>query len=144
MGGTVWSSEFEKVNGKYGEIKLCKTFAKRLLYKEGSDATHGIDAYDHCGIMMGSGGETGVLSRTYFALETAPATVMEGATWMKMSPEWKFFNEMRPPYYDTDKFEISWNHDPPGENSNDPATCFGAASGLQVGSMVLALVAFVA
>ena len=59
-----------------------------------------------------------------------------------ISHEWQFFNMMRPTYFGADDFEISWGHAAPSDG--ETATCFGAASGLQVGPMVVALVAILA
>lgn len=171
------SNQLTTVPGMLGEIKLCKSFAEKLLYKDAAaDATQ-VDVYDHCGLMNSDG--NGELSRTIFALgdgdkdaaggakplkdvldatyygtvpnsdpEATPvATALAAAihakqTTVKISHQWKFFATMRPPYYEADKFEISWYHTPI-QDADGPG-CFGAASGLQVASMSAALVAFVA
>jgi len=180
------STQFAKVNDKYGEIKLCKKFADRLMYdlQDSSTGTAGvIDAYDGCGLMLGPNDDdddaTGILSSMHFALDAkkdlvpggtdkrmikdvaAYTTEADGSAEvngvqvgafnrnkagseldkLRISPEWKFFEEMRPPYFESDKFEISWHHISTGQ---DPDICFGAASGVQVGSMAVALVALVA
>lgn len=173
------STMFKKKHGKYGEIKLCSSFAAQLLYADPTAPTAGtIDAYDGCGMMVAGpwiddGDGIGVLSRKFFELKEESNMVgMEGVEFdetagtngvgakiveqkldsdgtqigadtgkLRYSPEWKFFYLMRPPYFEQDHFEISWHHTPTSPDSPD---CFGAASGLQVGTMAVALVALVA
>lgn len=165
------STLLNEVPGMIGEIKLCRGFADKLLYKDGAKNTQGeIDAYDGCGMLIGGSGDDsfGVLSRTFFQLDDSeredgdsakkgeflhgasdngprfPASPSDMDTFLRKSAEWKFFEQMRPTYFGSDKFEISWYHEGPAEDSSDAATCFGAASGLQVGPLAVALVALVA
>lgn len=182
------SNALEMVPGKYGEIKLCESFANKLLY--GQDATApgaSVDAYDGCGMMLdgfpspeayadnGYGGD-GALGRQIFALgkdevdatgnplsldaiyalsadkHTSPQVkhypgfddpaILAQQSGIKMSHAWKFFATLRPPYYGSDSFEISWHHIV-DTGPNGPG-CFGAASSVQVTSMAVALVAAVA
>jgi len=179
------STPKKKVKGKYGEIKLCKKFAERLLHGQDSSSSGVVDAYDGCG-MMDPFVEDGMgrLSSTLFALndneknDEDPKLVSEVVSQMAdadkeavlggcdsvtdtdngceawptaekdtngilyMSHEWKFFHTMRPTYFGVEDFEISWGH--AGPQDGEKATCFGAASGLQVGPMAVALVAILA
>jgi len=205
------------VPGKYGEIRICESFAKKLMYNEADTASLGngvIDAYDGCGLTVGGDGD---LSRTYFSLAGDEVTAADNAVGMTIkalvtaggvsefiaalagggdinsalassgmtgtlgaasiadivsksgagsddaqawldtyshsssgadkfviSPEWKFFQTMRPPYFGADKFEVSWYHSGPAAGTDLASTCFGAASGLQVGAMAVAITAYVA
>jgi hypothetical protein len=176
------STEFETVEGKMGEIKLCASFAEQLLYDPEPTGTNVIDAYDGCGMMLDGisqsrvlsdddafiGDGDGILSRVYFALDDSEIETGSGATAigkapkdanlidpgdggfnnkltqspnLRISPEWKFFQTMRPPYFSSFDFEISWYHD---VGSSDNPDCFGAASSVQVASMAVVVVAAVA
>lgn len=179
------STPKSKVRGKFGEIRLCSSFADKLLYAEGN-AGNKVDAYDGCGMKKHVGDDSwGELSSTIFALTedevdqatgdaklvgdqsdqvgaptltgNCPSTLSAAGgcvAWptteaadkteglLYISHEWKFFNERRPTYFKPEDFEISWGHAAPGDG--ETATCFGAAGGLQVGPMAVALVAILA
>jgi len=128
------SSTFGKVSGKLGEIRVCAAFAKRLMYSEktiagSAYATNGLDAYDGCALKLGGG----TLGSLWFHDGKDDGTT-EGI--VENTAEAKFFQQVRPKYFGTDDFEISWYHVPTAATP-----CFGAASGLQVGSMAVAIVA---
>lgn len=155
-GQTKYSSAHQQVHGKLGEIRLCQSFADRLMYSSGSEGPI-VDAYDGCGMMLDGGpGGNGVLSSEHFecaddaTCKKNHGFCRRGNSYCKdkngvstITHEHKFFSEMRPSYYGTDKFEISWYH-PTGTGADGEPTCFGAASGLQVGSMAIMLIALVA
>lgn len=146
------SSPYDKTEGKFGDIRICTSFAYQLMFASGSASprTAPLDKYDKCGIQLESEGGSDLLSSEYFvdpvpipfeadALCTdSPRTTCVND--VPRTKEFKFFNELRPTSYGTADFDIRWME------GASPLTqdCFGAAPASGVAGVVAVLVALVA
>lgn len=162
-GATGRSSPNSKSKDKYGRIRLCTSFANKLMYASGEQGSL-IDKYDKCGLAVEYETQRGegdmYLSSEFFVgdLDDDGNLISEcsddpedcasppcgpsdvGDTCVVRDKEWHFFDTLRPTFYESDNFDIIW------KDGDTPLTtdCFGAAPATQLATVAIALVAFVA
>lgn len=170
IGAATRSSHFKKQKGKYGDVRLCTSFAKKLMYANGESGDR-VDKYDKCGLNYeyeaGQSSPAG-LSSMYFDslvedsrdgdgdfgrddiapgpagnayLDSDGSAYTGGGKGVPKSKESYFFEMMRPPFYGYDDgFNIVWANGKEAISTD----CFGAAPTTQVAALALAVVALVA